>query len=225
MCSYWVIWFYTIFSISRVYMNDKLRIFSKLYCWCRQQNYTSINLEKSIRKSLLNMQFSYVFAMLLTFILRYFRYRKYLKWLFTFIGQVPLTLIEGLGVPLSLIYQISISFHIFKLPYFRVLDKLFLAHLSWKLKWAFLIVHLLVHLSICQYKCHIFIFFSRTTGPFSTKLDAKRHWVKGIHEGLPFSKGDYKEIEKIHWWNLKIFFSRTMCWTNFNQTWHKAFMG
>ena len=41
-----------------------VRIFSKLYCWCRQQNYTSINLEKSIRK--LNMQFSYVFAMCLT---------------------------------------------------------------------------------------------------------------------------------------------------------------
>ena len=76
------------------------------------------------------------------------------------------------------------------------------------------------------------IFFSRTTGPISTKLGTKHPWVKGIqvcsNEGpLPFPRGDtcnYEEVNgsamlfikgdihkiaKIHWRNLKIFSSRT----------------
>ena len=61
---------------------------------------------------------------------------------------------------------------------------------------------------------HIFIFFSRTTGPISTKLGTKHPWVKGIqvcsNEGpRPFPRGDNYEIVKIHWWNFKIFLSRT----------------
>ena len=58
------------------------------------------------------------------------------------------------------------------------------------------------------------IFFSRTIEPFSTKLDAKHPWTKGIqvcsNEGPhPFPRGDYCEIAKIHRRNSKIFFSRT----------------
>ena len=58
------------------------------------------------------------------------------------------------------------------------------------------------------------IFFSRTTEPISTKLGTKHPWVKGIqvcsNEGpRPFPRGDNYEIVKIHWWNFKIFLSRT----------------
>ena len=58
------------------------------------------------------------------------------------------------------------------------------------------------------------IFFSRTTGPISTKLGTMPPWVirnqvcsnKGPR---PFPMGDNNEIAKIHWRNLNIFFSRT----------------
>ena len=58
------------------------------------------------------------------------------------------------------------------------------------------------------------IFFSRTTGPISTKLGTEHHWVKGIqvcwNEGPHLSqRGDSWEIEKTHWKLFKIFFSRT----------------
>ena len=48
---------------------------------------------------------------------------------------------------------------------------------------------------------HIFIIFSRTTGPISTKLGTKHPWVKGIqvcsNEGPhPFPRGDNYEIAK-----------------------------
>ena len=51
----------------------------------------------------------------------------------------------------------------------------FLAHLCWNLKWAFLITRwtLSVRLCVCLYFFHFFIFFSRTTGPVSTKLGTK----------------------------------------------------
>ena len=56
---------------------------------------------------------------------------------------------------------------------------------------------------------------SRSTGPISTKLGTKHPWVSGINicsnEGpCPFPMGDNYEIVKIHWRNLKIFFSRTI---------------
>ena len=60
------------------------------------------------------------------------------------------------------------------------------------------------------------IFFIRTTWPISTKLGTKHPRVMGIqflliiNEGpRPFPRGDNKEIAKIHWWPLKIFFLRT----------------
>ena len=67
--------------------------------------------------------------------------------------------------------------------------------------------------SVCLYTFHIFIYFSRTIEPISTKLGTKHPWVKGIqvcsNEGpRPFPRGDNYEIVKIHWRNLKIF-SRT----------------
>ena len=47
------------------------------------------------------------------------------------------------------------------------------------------------------------IFFSRTKGPISTKLDAKHSWVKGIkvcsnEKPQFFPRGDYKKLTKIH---------------------------
>ena len=67
----------------------------------------------------------------------------------------------------------------------------FLAYLSQRLKWAFLIkiCPLLLLLSSLSslalllallYTFHIYIFFSRTTGPISTKLGTKHPWVKMI---------------------------------------------
>ena len=74
------------------------------------------------------------------------------------------------------------------------------------------------------------IFFSITNGPISTKLGTKHllvkvfqvsmklgtkySWVKGIQvcsneRPHPFPRGDNYKIVKIHWQNLKIFFSRT----------------
>ena len=91
----------------------------------------------------------------------------------------------------------------------------FLAHLSWKLKWAILIAFCLssVRLSVNFY---IFDFFSRTTGPILTKLGTNHPWGEGIqvcsNEGdCPSPRGDNSETVKIHWKFLKIFFSRTSC--------------
>ena len=58
------------------------------------------------------------------------------------------------------------------------------------------------------------IFFSRTAGLISTKLGTMHPWVKEIQvcsneEPRPFPSEDNYEIAKIHWRNLKIFFSRT----------------
>ena len=63
------------------------------------------------------------------------------------------------------------------------------------------------------YTFHISIFFSRTTEPVSTKLGIKQPWMKGIqvysNEGPSLSPRDNCEIKEMHWWHLKIFFSRT----------------
>ena len=101
----------------------------------------------------------------------------------------------------------------------------FLAYLSQRLKWAFLIkicplllllssLSSLVLLLALLYTFHIYIFFSRTTGPISTKLGTLHPWVKKTqvcsNEGFcPFPRGDNYEIVKIYWQNLKIFSSRT----------------
>ena len=56
----------------------------------------------------------------------------------------------------------------------------------------------------------LYVFFSRTTEPISTKLGTKHHWMKGIQ--LCSNEGshsiDDNKMAKIHWRNLKIFFSR-----------------
>ena len=66
----------------------------------------------------------------------------------------------------------------------------------------------------CRKLFYIFMFFSGTTGQISTKLGTMHPWVEGIrvcwNEGPRlFPRGDDYEIVKIHWQNLKIFFSKT----------------
>ena len=58
------------------------------------------------------------------------------------------------------------------------------------------------------------IFFTRTTGPISTKHGTKHPWAKGIQvysneRPCPFPREDINVIAKIHRQNFKIFFSRT----------------
>ena len=58
------------------------------------------------------------------------------------------------------------------------------------------------------------IFFSRTTGPISTKLGTMHPWVKGFQvcsneEPHPFPRGDNYQIAKIQMKLKKHFFSRT----------------
>ena len=72
--------------------------------------------------------------------------------------------------------------------------------------------------SRCCCSCKLFTFSSSSPElmiePISTKHGTKHPWVKGIQicsiDGpCPFPWGDNYEIVKIHWWNLKILFSRT----------------
>jgi hypothetical protein len=86
----------------------------------------------------------------------------------------------------------------------------FLAHLSWKLKWAFLIAF--CPSSFCPSIClsvnfYIFDLFSRTTGPILTRLGTNDPWAEGIlncsNEGdCPSSRGDNSKRVKI-FWNFK----------------------
>ena len=73
-------------------------------------------------------------------------------------------------------------------------------------------------------------FFSRTTGPFSTKLGTKYPWVKmiqvyfcSIEESCPSQSGDNCTIVIVENF-LKNFKSLLLQnnWVIFNQTWHKA---
>ena len=106
------------------------------------------------------------------------------------------------------------------------INRLIVFKLTWdksssELFWSPVIRRLLVCPSVCLY---IFIFFSSTTGPISTKLGTKYPWVKGIqvysNEGKRHSqRGDNWEITKINWQLLQNY------WANFNQTWHKVSQG
>jgi hypothetical protein len=96
---------------------------------------------------------------------------------------------------------------------FIACDRTLLAHLSWKLKWAILIAGCpsSIRPSVNFY---IFDFFSRTTGPISTRLGTHHPWGEGsqvsLNEGdCPSPRGDNSERVKMHWKILKIFFSRT----------------
>jgi hypothetical protein len=104
-----------------------------------------------------------------------------------------------------------------------------LAHLSWKLKWAFLIafcpssfcpsvspsVRLDIRLSVrLSVNFYIFDFFSRTTGPILSRLDTNDFGAEGIlnysNEGDCSSpRGDNSKRVKIFWNFKNIFFSRT----------------
>ena len=76
------------------------------------------------------------------------------------------------------------------------------------------VVCLSVRLSVCLSICklfHIFI-FSRTTVSVQTNLAQSIFWDSSLFKRkatLFFKTGDNYEILKIHWRNLKIFFSRT----------------
>ena len=96
--------------------------------------------------------------------------------------------------------HISMLHHLLPLSYNRliVMTFNFLAHLSWKLKWVFRspVVHSSV---IClSVNFHMFILFSWTTKPISTKLGTKHPWVKRESPALfkwratPFSKGRFQ---------------------------------
>ena len=100
-----------------------------------------------------------------------------------------------------------------------ILVHAFLAHLSWKLKWAFLIacrsssvcpsVRPSVCLSVRLLTFHIFNFFSRTTGPISSLGGRESSLFKW--RATPFSI--CSEIEKFYSKYIKIFFSIT-AWPN-----------
>ena len=67
---------------------------------------------------------------------------------------------------------------------------------------------------VCLSTFHIFIFFSRTTGPISTKLGTNHPFKKGIQVCSnewphPFRKGDNSKTIKIILKNLKNFIFRT----------------
>jgi hypothetical protein len=96
----------------------------------------------------------------------------------------------------------------------------FLTHLSWKLKWAFLIaLRPSVCISVCLFLCpsvnfYIFDFSSRTTGSISTRLGTNHPLVEGFQvcsnkRDSPSPRGDNSKRVKIHWTFLKIFFYRT----------------
>ena len=81
-----------------------------------------------------------------------------------------------------------------------------LAHLSWKLKWAFLVA--------CSQSIQQFTFSSSsqdenwTTESISTKLGTEHPMVNDydLYQG---GGGDNNDTTKIHWVNLRIFISRT----------------
>jgi hypothetical protein len=102
--------------------------------------------------------------------------------------------------------DILLTLFIFSSPELKAQVR-FLAHLSSKLKWAFLIAFCLP--SVCPLNIYIFDFF-RTAGPILTRLGTKLPWAKGIqnctNEGPPpSSRGDNSKRVKIHWKLLKIF--------------------
>jgi hypothetical protein len=90
------------------------------------------------------------------------------------------------------------------------LTQTFLAHLSWKLKWAILIAFCLS--SVFLYvNFYIFDLFSRTTGPILTKLGTNHPWGSWS-EGIQFcpNEGDWlsprghnSKRVKIQWQFLK----------------------
>jgi hypothetical protein len=91
-------------------------------------------------------------------------------------GFYPIIFHEGMVFELRKISQIVGFSHI-------------LAHLSWKLKWTFLIAYCPSSVCLSVWRLasdvslsdfYIFDFFSRTAGPFVIKAGKNHPWVKGI---------------------------------------------
>lgn len=60
-------------------------------------------------------------------------------------------------------------------------------------------------LSVCCKSIHIFVFFSRITGPISTKLGTKHYWFKGIQvcsNAVPCLLYKKENVESLDYWNL-----------------------
>ena len=89
----------------------------------------------------------------------------------------------------------------------------FLAHLSWKLKWTFLIAWSpsSACLSVRQLNFNMFIFFFKTVGPISTKLGNK---ASLFEDGHGFTNEDHSILKKEvnEYFNFpNHFFSYQMC--------------
>ena len=124
------------------------------------------------------------------------------------------------------------SYHGLKRKCFVANQKLilvgFLAHLSWKLKWAFLITcrPSSVCSSVCLFICKLFTFPSSSPEPlgqFQPNLAQTILGWRGFEfvqmEGSALFQGEI--IANIHWWKFKNFLLQNH-WANFNQTYHKA---
>ena len=103
-----------------------------------------------------------------------------------------------------------------------------LAHLSWMLKWAFLITYCpsSVRLSVCLSVCKLFTFSSSSQEPlgqFQPNLAQSNFGWREFKfvqmKGHTLFQG--KIIAKI----LKLYRKLQNHWVNFNQTWHKACLG
>ena len=69
------------------------------------------------------------------------------------------------------------------------------------------------------------IFFSRTTGPNSTKHCTKHPWVERIHVCSNKGPHPFQRVDNYEIANTLTDFENLLLqnhWTNFNQTWHKA---
>ena len=87
---------------------------------------------------------------------------------------------------------------------------IFLAHLSWKVKWAFMIA--CRPSSVCPPVRKLFTLSSSSPeqqGQFQQNLEQSIDSFLLKWKARPFFKGRYYEIAKIFWQNLKLFSSRT----------------
>ena len=117
--------------------------------------------------------------------------------------------------------MLSREFRLWLLKAFNSLEVV-LTHLSWRLKWAFLI-------KICPLS--VVVINGRTTRSISIKLGTKHPWVKGnqvcSNKGpCPFPRGNNYDIAKIHLQIFKNLFLNNH-WTNFiklgtNHPWVKG---
>ena len=116
------------------------------------------------------------------------------------------------------IHTIFSDFKVKQRFYYKNELQVFLCHLSWKLKWAFLITwrSSCVRLSSVRLSInfsHFHLLLKNQWANFN-QTSLKASFGNGDSSFLnersrPFSRGYIYQIAKIHWQNLKIFFSRT----------------